>query len=174
MSKKSILIILFSVLSVMVTQISKAAVITVATTQDNVPGSLRAAITTANNNGEDNTIYLPAGTYMLSGDAREDANVGGDLDIDTDRKLTIIGKGQNRSYIDGNGIDRVLHILNGTISITDLTIKKGKAPHGGFFFTEGDDGGGIYNCGNLTLTQCVIKENAAGDGGAFHNYGVNC
>ncbi|MCX6583199.1 MAG: hypothetical protein NT166_23740 [Candidatus Aminicenantes bacterium] len=164
MNKKTIIIIIFSVLSVMVAHISKAAVITVATTHDKVPGSLRAAITEANTNGEDNTIYLPAGIYILSGAADDDANVGGDLDIDTDRKLTITGQGKNKSYIDGNGIDRVLHILNGTVSITDLTIRNGKAPDnlgkGG-----GYGGAGIYNCGNLILTRCVIKENRAGMGG---------
>ncbi|MCX6583201.1 MAG: hypothetical protein NT166_23750 [Candidatus Aminicenantes bacterium] len=174
MSKKSILIILCSVLSVMVTQISKAAVIHVTTTHDNVPGSLRAAITTVNNNGEDNTIYLPAGTYMLSGDAMEDANVSGDLDINTDRKLTIIGSGKTKTFIDGNSIDRVLHILNGTVTITDLTIRKGKAPNGlGLGWGRAMSGGGIYNCGNLTLTRCVIKNNAAGIGGDAGNIGAS-
>ncbi|HLP62702.1 MAG TPA: hypothetical protein VK186_27940, partial [Candidatus Deferrimicrobium sp.] len=154
MSKKSILIILFSVLSLVVIQISPAADIYVTTTQDNVPGSLRAAITTANTNGEDNTINLPAGTYMLSGAASEDANVGGDLDIKTRYKLTIKGAGAPQTVIDGNGIDRVLHILTGTIAITDLTIRMGKAPNG--LRPEWhivNDGGGIYNVGNLTLTR---------------------
>jgi hypothetical protein len=43
----------------------QGAVIDVTTTLDNVPGSLRAAITTANSNNEDDTIYLPTGTYIL-------------------------------------------------------------------------------------------------------------
>ncbi len=162
MSKKLISIILFAVLSVMVTQISKAATINVTTTHDNVPGSLRAAITTANTNGEGNTIYLPAGTYILSGEAREDANVSGDLDINTNGTLAIKGGGTAKTVIDGNELDRVLHILKGTVSITDLTIRKGKAP------TSKKPvlvrGGGILNCGNLTLTQCIITENAAGKG----------
>jgi len=162
MSKKTILIILFSVLSVMVAQISEAAVITVTTTQDNVPGSLRAAITTANANNKDNTIHLPAGVYILSGAADDDANVGGDLDINTNGTLTIKGGGTTKTVIDGNELDRVLHILKGTVSITDLTIRKGKAP------TSKKPvlvrGGGILNCGNLTLTQCIITENEAGKG----------
>jgi len=174
MSKKTIIIIIFSVLSVLVTQISKAAVINVATTQDNVPGSLRAAITEANTNEEDNTIYLPAGTYKLSGDALEDANFSGDLDIDNDHKLKIIGQGKNKSYIDGNHVDRVLHILNGAVSITDLTIRNGKAPDN-FFSGRGYSGAGIYNCGNLILTRCVIKGNTAGMGSdesfEFNSYG---
>ncbi|MCX6583202.1 MAG: hypothetical protein NT166_23755 [Candidatus Aminicenantes bacterium] len=185
MKKKSILIILFSVLSVMVTQISKAAVITVTTTHDNVPGSLRAAITTANTNGEDNTIYLPAGTYMLRGSAMENANTGGDLDIGTRCKLSIIGKGKYQTYIHGNSIDRVLHISYGTISIANLTIRKGHAPDSGIGRKDGESGGGIYNNGDLTLIGCVIKENNTGDGsgdrfsagngghgGGIFNYGL--
>jgi len=149
--------------------VGQAAEIHVTTTADNVPGSLRAAITEANTNGEDDIIDLPAGTYYLSGDAGDDANVGGDLDIDTSRNLTITGAGNTKTYIDGNGIDRVLHILNGTISISDLTIRNGNAMiESGI---KGGDGGGIYNCGNLTLTRCVIKNNAAGHGGWFHGYG---
>jgi hypothetical protein len=172
MSKKTILIIIFSVLSVMVAQISTAAVIDVTTTQDNVPGSLRAAITTANNNNKDNTIHLPAGVYFLSGAQGEDANAGGDLDINTHgRKLTIIGSGKTNTDIDGNEIDRVLHILNGTVTISDLTIRKGNVTLGSIF-----DGGGIDNNGDLTLTRCVIKENKAryggGHGGGIYNQGM--
>ncbi len=178
MSKKTILIIIFSVLWIMVAQISKAAVINVTTTHDNVPGSLRAAITTANTNGEDDTIYLPAGTYILSGAAREDANTGGDLDINTGRKLTIIGKGKSQTYIHGNNIDRVLHILSGTVTISDLTIQNGHAPDGDcgccreHNCDDGLSGGGIYNCGNLTLTHCDLKKNAAGNGGPGKNAGL--
>ncbi len=145
----------------------QAAVIHVTTTEDNVPGSLRAAISRANTNNENNTIYLPAGTYFLSGAAGDDANASGDLDIDTSFNLTIIGAGKTNTDIDGNGIDRVLHILYGTVTITDLTIRKGKLPE--VLMRKGNDGGGIHNCGNLTLTRCVIKQNAAGLGG----YGGN-
>ncbi len=182
MSKKSIIIILFSVLSVMVAQISKAAVIHVTTMHDNVPGSLRAAITTANNNGEDNTIYLPVGAYILSGAADEDGNVSGDLDIYTGHNLTITGARKSQTFIDGNGIDRVLHVFTGTVTITDLTIRKGNTGYG-----RKENGGGIANGGNLILIRCIIKENKAsegnygglwfsgddgGHGGGIYNYGT--
>ncbi|MCX6583203.1 MAG: Ig-like domain-containing protein [Candidatus Aminicenantes bacterium] len=167
MSKKSLLIILFFVTLTMITQITKADVITVTTTQDNVAGSLRAAITTANTNNKDNTIILPAGVYFLSGASGDDANAGGDLDIDTGRKLTITGAGNSQTFIDGNDYDRVLHILNGTVTITDLTIRKGIAPATGGSF-PGISGGGILNSAKLTLTRCVIKENTAADGTGYH------
>lgn len=165
MNRKLISIVLFSVLMAMVVQISKADVISVTTTQDNVAGSLRAAVTTANTNNKDNSIIIPAGIYTLSGTSFDDANVSGDLDIDTTHKLTITGAGSSQTFIDGNRIDRVLHILHGTVFITDLTIRKGKAPKNIDAWQIYMSGGGIYNRGNLTLKRCVIKENESGDGG---------
>jgi len=163
-NKIAFIYMVFLVMGVLVFNgtVGQAAVIPVITTQDNVPGSLRAAITTANTNNENNTIYLPAGTYFLTGAAGDDANASGDLDININRKLTISGAGKTKTIIDGNLIDRVLHILNGTVSITDLTIRKGSTPT---VWNLAIGGGGIYNCGNLTLTRCDIKENNGGDGG---------
>ena len=94
-----------------------AAVITVSTTEDNAAGSLREAISTANANGEDNVIYLLAGTYYLQGDADEDDNLSGDLDIFNSGKLMIIGAGKSTTIIDGNQADRVLYIISGEISL---------------------------------------------------------
>ncbi len=142
----------------------QATVFNVTTTQDNVPGSLRAAITMANANGANNTIYLPVGTYILSGTANEDNNLGGDLDINTTKSLTIIGAGSPTTIIDGNQIDRVLHVLKGTVLISGVTIQKGKTSDGIHDKEKGVDGGGIYNSGTLSLTGCTIKDNASGNG----------
>ncbi|MGD2093338.1 MAG: choice-of-anchor Q domain-containing protein, partial [Candidatus Aminicenantes bacterium] len=144
-----------------------AATIDVTTTRDSFAGSLRAAITTANSNNEDDTINLPAGTYFLSGGASEDANASGDLDINTSHNITIIGEGEAATFIDGNQIDRVLHILKGSVFISGVTIKNGKARDSGDYWTidcKGEDGGGIYNHGTLTLTDCAISTNSAGSG----------
>ena len=146
------------------------ATIKVTTTQDNVPGSLRAAITTANNNGEDDTINLPAGTYFLSGEAGEDGNISGDLDIDTAHSIDIVGNGAQTTFIDGNQVDRVFHIHDGTVSISGVTIQNGKTP----WWTKG---GGIINSGTLTLTNCEITGNRVGmsdygDGGGLYNSGT--
>ncbi len=144
--------------------VGQAAVIHVTTTQDNVPGSLRAAVTTANTNNENNTIYLPAGTYFLSGAAGDDANASGDLDITNSHKLTISGAGKTKTFIDGNAIDRVLHIIKGTVSITGVSFQNGK-PRDGGGSVNGEDGGGIYNQGTLTLSNCSIRNNRTGGGG---------
>ena len=150
--------------------VSQAAEIKVTTTQDNVPGSLRAAISTANNNGQSDTITLPAGTYILSGAAGDNNNLSGDLDIDTIHSITIKGAGRETTIIDGNKTDRVLHVLRGTVSISGVTIEDGKTRDGEDEGEDGEDGGGIYNCGILSLTNCWISNNMAGMGyvGSFH------
>ena len=69
------------------------------------------------------TIILPAGTYTLSrtDNGKEDAAATGDLDIV--ESLTIIGDGAAVTIIDGNGItDRIFHVLNGTVTISGVTI----------------------------------------------------
>jgi hypothetical protein len=146
----------------------QAAVIHVTTPQDNVPGSLRAAITTANTNYENDTIYLPAGTYILAGEPGEDSNAGGDLDIDNPHKITIIGDGYATTIIDGSQIDRVLDILDGNLSITGVTIQDGKAGDGDYLM-DGEDGGGIKNAGTLILQQCCVCDNTPGKGGKCYS-----
>ncbi len=143
----------------------------VTTTSDGGAGSLRWAVDKACGNGEDDTIYLPAGTYLLSGDPGEDLNQKGDLDIDTADGITISGEGAGKTIIDGNQTDRVLDIFNGTVSISGVTIRGGKtskgAPcgQGGGNAADGEDGGGIYNRGTLILTQCAVSGNLTGMGG---------
>jgi hypothetical protein len=168
-----------------------AATIDVSTTQDNGPGSLRAAITTANTNGQDDVINIPAGIYLLNGSAGDDDNSGGDLDIDTLHSITINGAGTQTTTIDGNESDRIFHIIKGTVTISGLTIHKGKTPDGTLEILDSAGGGGILNNGNLTITDCLIKNNetgnghngyidyqvytdsgSSGDGGGIHNSGT--
>lgn len=172
MSKKNFVRLLFIILLLLgLLPVVHAAVLGVTTIKDSVPGSLRAAITTANSNEEEDTIYLPAGTYILQGAADEDANAEGDLDISTNHSITIIGDGPGSTIIDGNKADRVLHILNGTVSITGVTIRNGRlnCPENPIepsdISTFGDPhGGGIYNNGTLTLRNCTVSNNRSKEG----------
>jgi CSLREA domain-containing protein len=151
-------------------QTAFAATISVNTTTDenNTDGdcSLREAILAANTdnpvdacptgNGAD-TINLPAGTYVLAiVGIGEDAALTGDLDIT--EELTIHGAGKLNTIIDGNGLDRVFHIL-GSTHILDVTISGGDAGT--------DQGGGIRVVNALTLTNSRVKENAANAGGGI-------
>jgi CSLREA domain-containing protein len=121
--------------------------------------SLREAIIAANANPGADVITLPAGNYVLTiAGANEDACATGDLDI-TD-SVTINGAGAASTIVDAGGIvDRVFHILGGTVAFNDITIRNGLPP-------SGDNGAGIFNAsGNLTLTRCVISGNTTSGGG---------
>ena len=113
MNKKSLIKMMLAVVSLLgFWSMAQAAACEVTTTEDNVPGSLRAAIKSVNSNNEEDTINLPAGTYFLSGETGEDANASGDLDIDTNHCITIVGEGMASTFIDGAQLDRVFHVLN--------------------------------------------------------------
>jgi CSLREA domain-containing protein len=139
--------------------------------------SLREAILAANTHATVDTctpglamIVLPAGTYALTlPGAGEDEGLTGDLDLQA--SLVLQGAGPGGTIIDGGGLDRVLDVHAGiTVTITGLTIANGQAPGGGEA-TNGSDGGGIANAGNLTLQDCAISRNQAGSGGGDGNLG---
>ncbi len=153
---------------------STTAAINVTTTGDKIDKdrecSLREAVLAANidtavnecsaGNGAD-VIKLPAGRYVLSvAGAGEDAAETGDLDIDG--SLTIIGAGRDNTIIDANGLDRVLHILGGTVVIEGVTIAGGVGldEHGGGILADGDD---------LTLRNSRVTGNSTVSTGAVQH-----
>jgi len=140
--------------------------------------SLRAAIQEANTVPFADTIVLQAGvTYTLARMGQDETALNGDLDILDD--VTIVGAGPASTIIDGNGAvtgDRVFDIQQCrggflqancdaqhppvVVSISGVTIQGGKNQYGG----------GILSRGSLTLTNCVVANNAAsglGGGGIY-------
>ena len=170
---------------------SPAATITVNDTSD-ANGSvstgkctLREAIIAANTDtpvdgcpagSGDDTIILPAGTYTLSiAGAEENAAQTGDLDITGN--LTLAGAGKESTIIDGGGIDRVLHVdpacAGIVVNISGITVRNGAAPDSAD--SNEVNGGGIFNCGTLILSDSVITGNKAsnvGLGGGIFNKGT--
>ncbi|HKI70205.1 MAG TPA: hypothetical protein VKA67_11490, partial [Verrucomicrobiae bacterium] len=64
--------------------------------------------------------------------------------------------------------DRVLHVLApAKLTLEHLTIMGGSSPPGNYhvYPLVGEDGGAVYNEGELTLKDCVIAENSSGSGG---------
>jgi CSLREA domain-containing protein len=147
-----------------------AASITVNTTTDelNTDGdcSLREAIRAANldqavdacpaGSGAD-TIHVPLGNYVLAlAGTGEDAAQTGDLDITGD--LTLDGAGRANTTIDAAGLDRVIHVLSGSVTIKQLTLTGG--------LSGGELGAGVRFLGaSLVLQSVRVTGNIGNQGG---------
>ncbi|ETR69405.1 MAG: hypothetical protein OMM_03953 [Candidatus Magnetoglobus multicellularis str. Araruama] len=125
--------------------------------------SLREAIMQAENNPGDDDIFLDSGsTYTLTISGRdEDSNLTGDIDIsDSSGTVTIHGNnaivqaGTNNS----NGIDRMFHIVSGTVYINRLTLRYGFVTGSS---TWSESGGAIHNLGTTTMNNCTFHDNSA-------------
>ncbi len=88
------------------------------------------------------------------------------------KNITIQGISQERSIIQaheqaGEANERVFLVEDGVkVTIRDLIIQKGfptQTPY---------TGGGILNFGDLTIENCLIRNNRAGDAGGIQNRGV--
>jgi hypothetical protein len=138
------------------------ATITVTSTADSGPGSLRAAIAGAAS-GDTIVFSLPyPTTIFLSSPLRIESSQG--------KALTIQGPGASLLSISGGDGAPVLLVqplggLTGAISatISGLTIERGSSLLGG----------GIYNGGFLVLLDCTITNNSVGNqfGGGLFNAG---
>jgi len=136
----------------------QAATYTVTNLNDANAGSLRQAILNANANpGPDRiefavahgagTITLRTGVLTITGD------------------VTIDGSTQPGMIVNGRNASRVFDInSSATVEIVALTISSGFA----------NLGGGMYNAGTLTLTQCLVSGNSSTDvgGGIVNNGGA--
>jgi len=123
--------------------------------------SLRAAISEANAFAGDDIINVPAGTYTQSLVAtNDDANAGGDWDISSN--ITITGTAGSASTIlqaaasAGTATERVLNVRSGTVILNGLTLRFGRFTG---TMTTATRGAGIENVGNLTLNDCIVREN---------------
>jgi hypothetical protein len=113
--------------------------------------SLRSAVMAADASSGSNTIVLPAGTFKLTiPPAGSDGSANGDLEIASN--VSIEGSTTGRTIINGNKLDRVIHIESGTVAISNAVIENGRA----------GTGGGILNSGGtVTLTSVQLVDNVA-------------
>ncbi len=126
-----------------------ANTVTVTTTADSGPGSLREAIAAAANNGTVNFASNFTGTITLT---------TGELGIG--RNLNIIGPGAAILSISGNNSNRVFNInsANARVIISGLTITGGRNV-GDTNVNSNGQGGGVCNSGLLTMVGCKIAGN---------------
>ena len=120
---------------------------------DSGPGTLRSAIVNAANGAI--IIFAPS----LSGAT---ISLSSTLTINTN--LTIDASAlPGGLQINGNGAVTVFNVASTiTVFLNSLTITNGYSTN---------SGGGIYNGGTLTLTNCILSGNSANsDGGGIYNY----
>src|SRR6266542_3470016 len=120
-----------------------ATTITVINTNDSGSGSLRQALSDANNGDtidfdsslEGQIITLTSGQLLVN------------------RSVGISGLGADNLTVDGNANDRVFYINpNNTVTISGLTITNGVVV---------GDGAGIYNDrATLTVSNCTVSDNS--------------
>ena len=112
--------------------------------------SLRSAIMATNAQGGNNTIVLPNGNYKLTlAGANEDA---GSPATWTSPAISPSAARAPGTVIDGNNLDRVIHVLRGATNISGVSIRNGLASAGGGLLNSG---------GQVTLSSVVVTGNRA-------------
>lgn len=166
---KSSPLIFAAVVSLLTCAPLRAGVFVVA---DGDVAALKAAITTANNNAQDDTIQLAAnGHYLLSAVdnviGQDDANGLPVIQSDGGHKLTIDGGGASIERSAGSNTPsfRILYLgMGADVTISGVTMANGRTISSGPRY-----GGAIYNNqARLTLYDCTFYRNFANvDGGAI-------
>ena len=123
-------------------------------TADSGPGSLRTALTNADQAGGSSIFFATSGVIGL---ASALPAISSDVYIN--------GPGANNLSIDGSASYQVFDIQSGvTATISGLTITDG---------LSASNGGAIENDGTLTLTNCTVSNStSSGDGGGIDNQGT--
>jgi YVTN family beta-propeller protein len=136
----------------------------IACTQVAPCASITQAISNAAPSGD--TIEVAAGTYL-------------EHNINVNKSLTIHGASASTTTVDAQQLGRAFIVNAGaTVDLSNLQITGGKSadglegalpgPSAG---GDGENGGGISNQGRLSLSNCIVTNNHAGDGGISHSIG---
>jgi hypothetical protein len=129
--------------------------------------SLREAIVDANDTGaspgQDIITFDVDGTFTLEQPVGSTGVDGLEGDLDITESLVILGNGPDRTILDGNSLDRVLHIHPGAeVIIKGVTIQGGSG--------SGSGGGILNEGGQLVLIDSVVRSNTSvGDGAGIAN-----
>jgi hypothetical protein len=152
---KTRILFLFTLLCAAIASLQSvhAVTITVMNTNDSGAGSLRAALTSANDGDTIDFQAAVTGAVTLT---------TGQLIVD--KSVAISGPGANNLTVDANHASRVFYVSpSTTVTISGLTITNG---------SFNGNGGGIYNDhATLTVTNSTLSGNSApaSDGGGIYN-----
>ena len=118
-------------------------------TNDTGPGSLRSAVTNADQAGGSTILFATSGVITLQSTLPA---------IIAD--VNIVGPATNTLSVSGNAAYQVFDVeADATADISGLTITDG---------SSAGNGGAIENDGTLTLTNCTVSgSSSAGDGGGI-------
>src|SRR5258706_12936874 len=136
---------------------ARAATITVTSSGDSGPGTLRTAVA-ATADGDVINFSLPAGSRITL--------TSGELLVS--KSISVVGPGWTNLTIDGNHASRAFHVTpSNSVTISGLTISScvatGRPP--------GNLGGAIFSDqATLTIRDCTLSNNFARAGGAVANY----
>ncbi|HEY6557569.1 MAG TPA: choice-of-anchor Q domain-containing protein [Polyangiaceae bacterium] len=138
-------------------------VLKVTSTADSGPGSLRAAIDTANETSSDThqsvTIQLASGTYALTACAPDDSNVAGDLDINGLLPVTLVAAGSSVVIRQTCPGERVIDDhSDSALSLIGVTLTGGSVI--GTDPSEDSRGGGLRAIGDVNLTNATLTGNS--------------
>ncbi|BBL62254.1 beta strand repeat-containing protein [Methanobrevibacter arboriphilus] len=132
-------------------------------TVDSPYHSIGKAVNQSSNSSNVN-IYLDEGTYRGKGNNTE--IVINKAHISQGGSISIIGKGKDKTFIDGDSSSFLFDIkADSIVYLYNLTIRNCK----------NTNGGAILNYGNLSITNCNFENNyATSSGGAIYSeYGAN-
>ncbi|ADZ09799.1 polymorphic outer membrane protein [Methanobacterium lacus] len=115
--------------------------------------SIKSATGAVSNNGQ---IYIANGQYTGT------QNTG----MTITKNMTLTGQNLTRTILTGSYIYHIFDIKKGVIfNIQNMTITNGKTANGKAGL-NGNSGGAISNNGTLILTDTILSNNNAGNGGA--------
>jgi hypothetical protein len=148
--KRIIFLLLFGITFILTANLNAA------TFNVDTPANFQTALTTAQSNGEDDTIQVAAGTYTISA-VLEYAPT-------EDNSLTISGEGRTTTILDGNNAFRIfrsqlMSLSNAHLSIENISFQNGSNSIGGAVFIGS-------NSGNITINNCEFVDNSADDAAA--------
>lgn len=129
--------------------------------------SLRSVVQHVNG-GEDigAVVVLSPEVYSLTRIGFDDTSLNGDLDVQNNMRFS--GFGSLATAIDGEGLNRVFHVLFGAPIFNDLTLRNGNAAGDPF-----DAGGALLNIsGAVTLTGVAVRDSSAANGGGVYSGGT--
>jgi hypothetical protein len=146
--------------------------VTVLNTHDGGGGSLRAALNSAHNG---DTIAFSNSTVngainFYDGALHTITLTSGELLMK--HSITIAGPGASELTVSANHASRVFELSASTrphVTLNGLTISNGYATGQ---YAEDAEGGGVLNQGTLTINDCTLAGNTAGQGAAIHNDGT--